>query len=74
MALPTPKVHTDQAEQLTLLSPEELTELRRFASYQPPARRPASSEGKGVSRPRRPKDCPVQDELPFPQARMINCG
>jgi len=55
----------DQAEQLTLLSPEELTELRRSISSQPPARRKASSEGKGVSKPRRPKDGSVQDELPF---------
>ena len=66
MALPTPEDHTDQAEQLTLLSPEELTELQRSVSSQPPARRTASSEVRAVRKPRRPKDTPVQDELPFP--------
>jgi hypothetical protein len=66
MALPTPENHTGQPEQLTLLSPEELTELRRSVSSQPPARKPASSKGGGVRKPRRPKDSPVQDELAFP--------
>jgi hypothetical protein len=66
MALPIPEDHADQAEQLTLLSPEELAELRRSVSSQLPARRTASSEVRGVSKPRRPKDGPVQDELPFP--------
>jgi hypothetical protein len=66
MALPTSEDHTDQAEQLTLLCPEELMELRRSVSSHPPARRTASSEVRGVRKPRRPKDSPVQDELPFP--------
>jgi hypothetical protein len=66
MALPTPEDHTDQAEQLTLLSLEELTELRRSVSSQPPAKRTASSEVRGVNKPRRPKDGPVQVEPPFP--------
>jgi hypothetical protein len=67
MALSTPEDHIDQAEQLTLLSPEELTELRRCSvSSQPPAMRTASSEVRGVRKPRRPKDSAVQDELPFP--------
>jgi hypothetical protein len=65
MALPSPEDHTDQAEQLTLLSPEELTQLRCSVSSQPPARKPASSKGGGVRKPRSPKDGPVQDELPF---------
>ena len=43
MALSTPEDHIDQAEQLTLLSPEELTKLRRSVSSQPPARRTAPS-------------------------------
>jgi hypothetical protein len=66
MALPTPEDNNDQAEQLTLLSPEELTELRRSVSSQPPARRTAPSEVRGIRKLRRPKDSPVQDELPFP--------
>ena len=66
MALPSPEDHNDQAEQLTLLSPEELTELRRSGSSQPPAKKQATSKGGGVRKPRRPKDGPVQDELPFP--------
>jgi hypothetical protein len=67
MALPTSEDHnTDQAEQPTLLSPGELTNLRRSVSSQPPARRTASSEVRGIREPRGPKDSPVQDELPFP--------
>jgi hypothetical protein len=66
MALPSPEDHTDQAEQLTLLSPEELTELRRSLSSRPTVGRTASSEVGGVHKPRLPKDSPVQDELPFP--------
>jgi hypothetical protein len=67
MALPTPEDHnTDQAEQLTLLSPEEWTELRCSVSSQPPARKTSFSELRGIRKPCRPKDGPVQDELPFP--------
>jgi len=66
MALPTPEDHTDQVEQLTLLSPEELKGLRRSVSSQPPARRTASSEIREVRTLCVPKDSPVQDELPFP--------
>jgi hypothetical protein len=66
MALPKPEDHnTDQAEQLSLLSSEELMELRRSVSSHPPARRTVSSEVRRVSRTRHPKDSPVQDELPF---------
>jgi hypothetical protein len=65
MALAAPDGHTDKPEQLTLLSPEELTELRRFVPTQPPARRTASSEVRGIRKPRHPKGGPVQDELPF---------
>jgi hypothetical protein len=67
MALPTSEDHnTDQAEQLTLLSPEELTDLRRSVASQPPPKKTASSEVRGICEPRGPKDSPVQDELPFP--------
>jgi hypothetical protein len=67
MALVTSEDHnTDQAEQLALLSPEELTELQRSVSSQPPARRTSFSELRGIRKPHRPKDGPVQDELPFP--------
>jgi hypothetical protein len=65
MALPTQEGHTDQPEQLTLLSPEELAELRRSVPSQPSAGRKASSEIRGVRKPRRPEDSAVQDELPF---------
>jgi hypothetical protein len=65
MALPSPEDHTDQAEQLTLFSTEELMELRRSVPSQPTARKTVSSERKGNRKPRRPKDNPVQDELPF---------
>jgi len=65
MTLPPPEDHTDQAEQLTLLNPEELMELRRSVSSQSAARRTLSSQTDGVRKPRRPKDSAVQDELPF---------
>jgi hypothetical protein len=61
-----PEHRADQAEQLTLLSPEELTELRHSVSARVTARRTASSERKGGRKPRRSRDTPVQDELPFP--------
>jgi hypothetical protein len=66
MALPTPEGHTNQPEQLTLLSPEELAELRRPVLSQPSAGRKASSEIRRVRKPRRPKNGSGQDELPFP--------
>jgi hypothetical protein len=66
MALSTPEDHIDQAEQLTLLSPEELTKLRRSVSSRPPTRKTAPSEVRGARKLRRPKDSPVQGELPFP--------
>jgi hypothetical protein len=65
MALPTPEDRTDQAEQLTLLSPEQLIELRRSIPSQPPTGRIAASDLRGVRKPRRPKDTSLQDELPF---------
>ena len=67
MALPPDKEHHNdhRAKQLSLLSPEELAALRRSISPRPPARRTASSEAGGVSKPRGPKDGYVQDELPF---------
>jgi hypothetical protein len=66
MALPTPEGHPDQPEQPTLLSPEELAELRRSVSSQPSTGGPGSSQARRIRKPRRPKDTPVQDELPFP--------
>jgi hypothetical protein len=66
MALPSSEHQTYQAEQLTLFSPEQLTELRRSVPSQPTVRRTESSERKGGRKPRRPKGDPVQDELPFP--------
>ena len=66
MAFVTSENHnTDQAEQLALLSPEELTELQRSVSSQPPARMTYFSDLRGIRKRRRPKDGPVQDELPF---------
>jgi hypothetical protein len=56
----------DRAEQLSLLSPEELKALRSPSLYRPStAARVASSRTNGIHKPRRPKDGPVQDELPF---------
>jgi hypothetical protein len=59
--------HNDhRAEQLSLLSPEELKVLRSPSLNQPStAARMASFQADGVRKPRRPKDIPVQDELPF---------
>ena len=75
MALPSSEDQTYQAEQLTLFSPEQLTELRRSVSSQPPARRPASSEVGGVRKPRRPKDESSSGRAAFSvDERMISRG
>lgn len=69
MALPPDKEHHNdhRAEQLSLLSQEELKALRSPSLYRPStAARMASSRTNGVGKPRRPKASPVQDELPFP--------
>ena len=67
MALPTPEDNTGQAEQLTLLSLEELKALRSPSLYRPStAATMGSSQTNGIRKSRRPKDGPVQDELPFP--------
>jgi len=66
MVLPPDKVHHNQAEQLSLLSPEELRALRSPSLYRPStAATMGSSRTNGIRKPRRPKDGPVQDELPF---------
>ena len=68
MALITDEEHHNdhRAEQLSLLSPEELKALRSPLYRPSTAARMASSQTDGVRKPRRPKDSPVQDELPFP--------
>jgi hypothetical protein len=69
MALtPDEEHHYDhRAEQLSLLSPEELKTLRSPSLYRPSvAARMASAQADGVRKPRRPEATPVQDELPFP--------
>jgi hypothetical protein len=69
MALtPDEEHHYDhRAEQLSLLSPEELKALRSPSLYRPStAASIAFFQPTGVRKPRRPKDTPVQDELPFP--------
>jgi hypothetical protein len=68
MALtPDEEHHYDhRAEQLSLLSPEELKALRSPSLYRPSTEaRMASSRTNGIRKARRPKDGPVQDELPF---------
>ena len=59
--------HNDHgAEQLSLLSREELRALRAPSLYRPStAATMASSRTNGVRKPPRPKGDPVQDELPF---------
>jgi hypothetical protein len=69
MALtPDEEHHNDhRAEQLSLLSPEELKALRSTSLSRPStAARVASSRTNGNRKLRHPKDSPVQDELPFP--------
>jgi hypothetical protein len=69
MALPPDEEHhnDDRAAQPSLLTPEELKALRSpsLDRSSTPARM-ASSQTDGVRKlRRRPKDGPVQDELPF---------
>jgi hypothetical protein len=66
MALvPAEEHHADRAEQLSLLSPEELAELQRpFASRPPPGDEIPSPETAGVRRASRPRGGAVQDKLP----------
>jgi hypothetical protein len=66
MALPPTEDHTDQAEQLTLFSPEELAELESPLLSQPPtAAGTLFSQTDMVRKPHRPKGEALQDELPF---------
>jgi hypothetical protein len=66
MALPTPKDHTDQAEQLTLMSPEELAELQSpFLSEPPATAGTLFSQTDRVRKPRHPHGDALQDKLPF---------
>jgi hypothetical protein len=66
MAFPQTEDHTDQAEQLTLLSPEELAELQSPSLSQPPAAAGTLfSQIDRVHKPHRPRGGALQDELPF---------
>jgi hypothetical protein len=65
--IPDEEHHNDhRAEQLSLLSPEELKALRSPLDRPSKAAMTASSQTYRIRKPRRPKDSPVQDELPFP--------
>jgi hypothetical protein len=57
--------YADRAEQLSLLSPEELVKLQRpFASPPPRGNETSPSETSKVRRPRRTKGVAIQDRLP----------
>jgi hypothetical protein len=62
---PAEENHTDQAEQLSLFSAEELAALQHPAASLPmQGNEMTPPEIAGVRKARRPRDCAVQDKLP----------